>query len=305
MRFHDFSVAARSICLLLVALAGANCAAQTGSRLLQPPLSESIEPAPPQLPLAPSPANANTAGTTQRALILGTGFAIAPGYILTAHHVVQNRSSLMVGPMPHGHWVRAEVLKSDAGLDLALLSANVSGPGLALASNLIAPTGLEISVIGYPQPAVQGLSAKITQGIINGTRTSRVHGQTQTLLQISSEITSGNSGSPVLAPDGTVIGLVQRKINAQKVAEKGNDLIINVAYALPTSQILQFLKDASALITTRSIDMGKLLRPYQLFEENHSAIYSIISRQPGSMPAGGTAAQETTGLKGGSDRIGP
>lgn len=295
----------RATVLLSLFLLWASAPAQTGTRLLQPPLSESIEPAPPPLPLAPSPATASAAGTSQRALVLGTGFAIAPGYILTAHHVVHNRPGLLVGPLAHGRWVRAEIVKSDAQLDLALLSASVPGPGLTLASNPIAPTGLEISVIGYPQPAVQGLSAKITQGIINGTRTSRVNGQQQTLLQISSEITSGNSGSPVLAPDGHVVGLVQRKVNAQKVAERGNDLIINVAYAMPSSQILQFLSDAAAPITTRSLDMDKVLRPYQLFEEKHTAIFSIVSRPAANAAGDGATGQEMPGVRDGSGRTGP
>lgn len=279
----------RSLVFFGLATACAAVAAQTGARLLQAPLSELVEPAPAVVqPTAPSP-RTGTARTSFRASVLGTGFAIAPGYVLTAHHVIQNRPTLLVGPIGKSQWIAAEVVKSDPQMDLALLSAKVPGPGLTIATDTLAPTGLEISVIGFPQPAVQGLSAKITQGIINGTK---ANAQAQTLLQISSEITTGNSGSPVLAPDGTVVGLVQRKVNAQKVAERGNDLIINVAYAMPSSPILQFLADTPAAITTHSLNLGKVLRPYQIFKESQPSIYSVVSRQATSAPTSPPSGQE-------------
>jgi S1-C subfamily serine protease len=61
-----------------------------------------------------------------------------------------------------------------------------------------------------PGPKVQGLSKKITQGIVNGYRSERQNAQDVGYLQISAEESKGNSGGPVFAADGSMIGLVQR-----------------------------------------------------------------------------------------------
>lgn len=208
----------------------------------------------------------------------GTGFVVSEGYVLTAFHVVQGRAGLLVGPNASNRWVSAELVQSDATLDLALLKARLDLPPLSLTPSSNIPTGLEISVIGYPQPKFQGLGRKITQGLINGYRSERQNVQDIGLLQISAEVSKGNSGGPVLAPDGTVIGMVQGKINAKKVEAQTEDLLVNVNYALRSSQIISFLQSGPSSPRIKNLSLSTVLRPYQIFEQSQSSVVAIIGR---------------------------
>ena len=154
-------------------------------------------------------------------------------------------------------------------------------PALAFANSMEVPTGLEVFVLGYPQPRVQGMSKKITQGIVNGNRSAP--GQTEThQFQISAEVAMGNSGGPVLAPDGLVIGMVQQKLNSQTIADRTKDFLVNVSYALKSEQLLKFLEDSPIALEVNSqvkrLSLNKVLRPYQIFEQSQGSVVSVIGR---------------------------
>ena len=217
----------------------------------------------------------------------GTGFVVSEGFLLTAHHVVNGKSSVLVGPVGLGptgqpRWVLAQVVHIDPALDLALLKAKIELPALALHPETVIPLGREISVIGYPQPRIQGMSKKITQGIINGYRSDNPANAEHGYMQISAEVSQGNSGGPVLAPDGTVVGMVQKKINTAKVAERTQDLLINVNYALRSSLLIRFLQNSPAASRQQSLSLDKVLRPYQLFEQTQGSVLAVVGR--GSAP---------------------
>ena len=223
--------------------------------------------------VAPTPTNNN--------LQLGSGFVIADGYVLTAHHVIMGRNNIFVGPVTANRWVLAEVVKVDPKLDIALLKAKVVMPSLRFTNSMEVPTGLEVFVLGYPQPRVQGMSKKITQGIVNGNRSAP--GQTEThQFQISAEVAMGNSGGPVIAPDGSVIGMVQQKLNTQTIAERTKDFLVNVSYALKSEQLLKFLEDSPIAQEVNSqvkrISLNTVLRPYQIFEQSQGSVVSVIGR---------------------------
>jgi len=235
----------------------------------------SQEPAPAQLPIpAIKPASKSTNW--------GTGFVVRDGYVITALHVILNHNNVLLGPVASGRWVQAELVQSDAKLDLALLKARIDLPPLSLAPSADVPTGLEVSVIGYPQPKFQGLGKKITHGIVNGYLSERQHAQDIGYLQISAEVSQGNSGGPVLAPDGTVIGMVQRKIDAKKVAEQSEDLLINVNYALRSSQIIKFLQSGPASPQIQSLSLAAVLRPFQIFDKTQASVLAVIGRDVAS-----------------------
>lgn len=84
---------------------------------------------------------------------VGTGFIVADGYLLTAQHVLRNQDSIWVGPIDSKRWVKAEIVKYDNQLDLALIKANVSGSAMVFANWSEVPTGLEVVAIGFPSPA--------------------------------------------------------------------------------------------------------------------------------------------------------
>jgi S1-C subfamily serine protease len=241
----------------------------------------------PQLPLAgpnsvtPSPPPTAAAPSAPNNLQLGSGFVVANGYVLTAHHVVQGRSHIFVGPVTTNRWVLAELVKADPKLDIALLKARVVMPALSFANSMEVPTGLEVFVLGYPQPRIQGMSKKITQGIVNGNRSAP--GQPEThQFQISAEVAMGNSGGPVLAPDGMVIGMVQQKLNTQTIAERTKDFLVNVSYALKSEQLLKFLEDSpigqEVNSQVKRLSLNQVLRPYQIFEQSQGSVVSVIGR---------------------------
>lgn len=238
--------------------------------------------------IAPAPAASKSSATAN---FWGTGFVVGEGYVITALHVVNGKTGLLVGPDGANRWVAAELVQSDASLDLALLKARISAPVLSLASSANLPTGLEISVIGYPQPRFQGFGQKITSGIINGYRVEKQNAQDVGLFQFSAEVARGNSGGPVFAPDGTVIGMVQRKIDAKKVAEKTEDLLVNVNYALRSSQIIKFLQAGPAAPRVQTLALATVLRPYQLFEQSQASVMAILGR--GRVDKTDTQAEET------------
>lgn len=220
----------------------------------------------------------------------GTGFVVAPGYMLTAYHVVHQKNQIRVGPIGQTsagrpRWLMAELVKTDPSVDLALLKIPENLPVLRLNPAASIPVGIEAFVIGYPQPRIQGASRKITSGIVNGYRNESLNQPESGMLQISAEVSNGNSGGPVIAPDGTVIGMVQKKINATRVAEKTQDLLVNVSYALRSSQMVDFLRSTDAHYLTQSINLNSILRPYQIFELHQQSILAVMGRsQPSETP---------------------
>lgn len=206
----------------------------------------------------------------------GTGFVVDNEYLLTAWHVVQSQKQILVGPLISGRWVLAEVVQSDPKLDLALLKARINLPPLWLSPSNQIPHGLEVSVIGFPQPRMQGLSKKISQGIVNGYRTDQEQALDTGFIQFSAEVAQGNSGGPVFGPDGTVIGMVQRKLNSDKLTESGDNS--NVSFAIRSSALIKFLQNSPVNPRQRQVSIETLLRPYQLFNQSQASVLAVIAR---------------------------
>ena len=294
--------------LLALALAatGTPAGAQVpiGAATLSGPAAPAPAPAPaasaPVPPSATPPAPAASTPDANR-IQFGTGFIIDQGYILTAWHVIQDRGQWQVGPNAAGRWVNATLVKVDRANDLALLKAPLEAPALALAPSNEVPIGLEISVIGFPQPRFQGMTRKITQGYVNGVQRASQQELDTGMLQISAEVSMGNSGGPVFAPDGAVVGMVQRKLDVQRIAQQTNDWMVNVSYAQRSSTLIRFLQDSPARATVRPLQLATMLRPYQLFEKVGPSVVSVSARgtapttgpgaSPGAGPVAGTPAQ--------------
>jgi S1-C subfamily serine protease len=184
-------------------------------------------------------------------------------------------------------------VKVDESKDLALLEARIDRPALSMVLWSEVPIGLEALVIGYPQPRVQGLSKKVTLGIVNGVR---IEGVDAGYFQLSAEVQKGNSGGPVLAPNGAVIGVVLSKLNALSLAEKTGDLAQNVNYALKSSSLLQFLNEAGIKVEVRPLDMSQAVRPFETYRKAETSVLAVIARDLPNKPQGQLALPGTLNL---------
>lgn len=209
----------------------------------------------------------------------GTGFYIdSNGYIITAYHVIRGRDDIWINQSINRKLIHADLIKYDLLLDLALLKTSSSGPPLRLANwenNKSVPVGIEICAVGYPTLGYKGTSLRITQGIVNSSE--GINGEPR-MFQVSAGIEKGNSGGPVVASDGSVIGVILSKLNALYIAEKTKDLPQNVNFAIKSSSILQFISDQEQVkASIVNFDNRSNLRPYQILNTTEPSVVRIIS----------------------------
>lgn len=205
----------------------------------------------------------------------GTGFIVSDeGYIVTAWHVIKDKEQVFVGPISENKWAKATVIKTDTEKDLALLKGPKLGSPVQIGDWASVPIGLEIFAIGYPSPRTMGLSKKITQGIING---SRLDKENLEIFQFSAEIQQGNSGGALFAPDGSVVGVAQRKLDALKVAERSHDLPQNVNFALKSSSLIEFLRSTDVKAHIRAVDLNVTARPFEVFHRVENSVIAILA----------------------------
>ena len=133
----------------------------------------------------------------------GTGFLVSSdGLLVTNHHVIAGAKQIIAKAENGGLFPVLRVVAADPGNDLALLQLEAKDlPCLTLAPAGSAEAGTRIAVIGSPL----GLEGTLTEGIVSARR--KLPGQKREVLQISAAISQGSSGSPVLDPQGRVVGV--------------------------------------------------------------------------------------------------
>jgi len=141
--------------------------------------------------------------------IEGSGFVFAPDHVITNAHVVAGETP---GPevfTSRGDQFPARVVLYDPDRDVAVLYV----PGLGGRSLLFAhqaQTGGNAIVAGYPLDApFTAVAARI--GALEEARSPDIYHSTEVTRQIyavRAVIKPGNSGGPLLAPDGKVYGMV-------------------------------------------------------------------------------------------------
>lgn len=157
---------------------------------------------------------------------LGSGFLVSPRIIATNAHVANaGNPVLSIGPVR----IPLKVLRIDEENDLALLTldADLSSKPLLLSTSLISP-GEQIFAIGNPE----GLEKTISQGIVSGLRNRDNHD----LIQITSPISHGSSGGPILNSKAEVVGI------AVGILENGQ----NLNFAIPVSYLRALIEDRNS-----------------------------------------------------------
>ena len=167
--------------------------------------------------------------------LYGTGFFIADDIALTNAHVVTGCSDVSVGPSEQR--LPARVVARDEDNDLALLRA-ATHPTAIASLRLSIRQGEAVAAYGYPLPGLLASGGNLTTG--NITALSGI-GDDSRLLQISAPVQPGNSGGPLLDGGGNVIGVVEGKLDAIKIAKAVGDVPQNVNFAIKASVVAIFL----------------------------------------------------------------
>lgn len=132
------------------------------------------------------------------------------------------------------------VVARDNENDLALLRANLRPPAIAALSFSVRQ-GEAVTAYGFPLPGLLASGGNITEG--NITALSGI-GDDSRFMQISAPVQPGNSGSPLLDKSGNIVGIVESKLNAVRVASATGDVPQNVNFAIKAVVVAAFLSSS-------------------------------------------------------------
>jgi S1-C subfamily serine protease len=134
-----------------------------------------------------------------------SGIVYASDLILTADHVVEREEGIKV-ILADGAEVSARVAGRDAGSDLAVLKLERAAGGVAEVTKT--PTRLGQIALALGRPSPDGLEASLgtVSAIAGPVRTSR-GGMLDRYIRTDSISYPGFSGGPLVAADGTILGL--------------------------------------------------------------------------------------------------
>jgi serine protease Do len=135
---------------------------------------------------------------------LGSGFVIrADGLIVTNRHVVSGALKVKI-KLPDGRELPAKILGADAVTDIAVLKVDgIKLPALRLGSSESVSVGDAVIAIGNPY----GLGQSVSAGIISARSRTLEDDPYIDFLQTDAAINHGNSGGPLMTPDGVVVGV--------------------------------------------------------------------------------------------------
>jgi S1-C subfamily serine protease len=167
-------------------------------------------------------------------VVSGSGFVVAKGLVVTNAHVVAGIGFPEVIDKFTSY--RATPIWFDPNLDVAVLRVSrLTDPPLTL-SNQILPDADAAAILGYPGGgALIADDAAIIDHVTAVGRNIYNQGIVQRdIYEVQTDVEPGDSGGPLLAPDGTVAGVVFAKSLTQD----------NVGYALLINQVKSVINQA-------------------------------------------------------------
>ncbi|MGH7157606.1 MAG: MarP family serine protease [Candidatus Saccharimonadales bacterium] len=141
-------------------------------------------------------------------IVEGSGFVAGDGLVITNAHVVAGVTNLSVVDTAGGH--SAQAVWFDPNLDLAILrTGGLAGKPLALNSARV-DIGTKAVATGYPSGGGFTASPAVVLETINarGRDIYNQHTTVRSVHSVKADIQQGNSGGPLLAADGSVIGVL-------------------------------------------------------------------------------------------------
>ncbi|WP_018140323.1 MULTISPECIES: DegQ family serine endoprotease [unclassified Thioalkalivibrio] len=158
---------------------------------------------------------------------LGSGFIYTEdGYIITANHVVEGATEVVVH-LSDRRVYDAEIVGKDPQSDVALLKIDAEDlPTLKLGSSSDLKVGEWVLAIGSPF----GFDHSVTAGIVSAKGRNLPTENYVPFIQTDVAINPGNSGGPLLNMDGEVIG-----VNAQIYSRTGG--FMGLSFAVPIEMV--------------------------------------------------------------------
>ena len=168
---------------------------------------------------------------------LGSGFIIdADGHIVTNNHVIDGARKVTV-TLEDGTELPAHVVGRDPRTDLALLKidAGKALPHVTLGDSDTAQPGDWVVAVGNPY----GLGGTVTAGVVSARGRAIGAGPYDDFLQVDAPINRGNSGGPLFAQDGSVIG-----VNTAIFSPTGGS--IGIGFAVPSNMVRKVVAQLEA-----------------------------------------------------------
>ncbi len=177
-------------------------------------------------------------GRLGKAGVVGSGFfADEQGRVLTCYHVIDGLKEIAVRTKSGGRF-KARVIRAQKDADLALLSlAPVSRQRFTRLpiTSAIPEAGAELLAIGSPMGHSLSVSNGIMSGVRNISKSDPDLDYAGQILQMTTPISPGSSGGPVIGLNGQVYGVVVASF------EMSFGQAQNLNYAIPGHRTLNFL----------------------------------------------------------------
>ncbi len=173
----------------------------------------------------------------------GSGFFITnDGYFITNHHVIDGAEEILLVYDDKSY--PAQIAAKNKEKDLALLKVEGVFKALPIAGSNSCEVGQNVFTVGFPKINLQGLSVKVTKGIVSSLTGFR---DEAAQAQIDAPIQAGNSGGPVVDEDGVVVGVAVAKLRASE----------NVNYMIKADELQAFFPKGVRSAINKSGDVSE------------------------------------------------
>ena len=166
----------------------------------------------------------------------GTGIVLTgDGYILTCAHVIDGENVSVIVETADGTAFDGQIVALDRQTDVGILKIAALGMEPAVFGDS-AQVIVGETAIALGNPLGRQFAASLTCGILSAReRLVTIDHYVMSLLQFDAAVSPGNSGGPLLNSLGQVIGMVNAKVDQEKVE--------GIGFAIPIDQALGVAED--------------------------------------------------------------